>query len=411
MGAINLWRRRKASGCVVVIAAIAAVVLSQLTQAAGASVTADEAAIAPTVNHSEIILLAQANPSLDQLQQQRREIEKKRSTLNQEQNRLQNLENQAEQRLDGLETDIQATQAQISDTEAKLAEAEQKLTQLEAKLAKAEAEYVEMQTATVARLQFLQRQSDSQGWAVLLKSQNFNDFLDRRHQLKRVYAADRNVLVALKQKTDEIIEQRRGVETQKNQVALVRQQLLAQKQEYETQATQQASLIERLKQDQAALEAAEAQLSRDSEQLAALIRQRISVQGGNVQGTGQMIYPISARMTSGFGTRVHPVLGYRRFHAGIDFGAPTGAAIRAADSGRVIFAGWYGGYGRAVIIDHGSGITTLYAHSSQLYVREGQAVQQGQPIAAVGSTGLSTGPHLHFEVRRNGSPVNPLSFL
>ena len=101
MGAINLWRRRKASGCVVVIAAIAAVVLSQLTQAAGASVTADEAAIAPTVNHSEIILLAQANPSLDQLQQQRREIEKKRSTLNKEQNRLQKLENQAEQRQDG----------------------------------------------------------------------------------------------------------------------------------------------------------------------------------------------------------------------------------------------------------------------------------------------------------------------
>ena len=88
-----------------------------------------------------------------------------------------------------------------------------------------------------------------------------------------------------------------------------------------------------------------------------------------------------------------------------------GTTIRAADSGRVIFAGWYGGYGRAVVIDHGGGITTLYGHASRLYVSEGQSVQQGQSIAAVGSTGLSTGPHLHFEVRRNGNPINPMGFL
>ena len=85
--------------------------------------------------------------------------------------------------------------------------------------------------------------------------------------------------------------------------------------------------------------------------------------------------------------------------------------ITAADSGKVIFSGWYGGYGNSVIIDHGGGLTTLYAHASRLNVREGQAVIKGQSIAAVGSTGLSTGPHLHFEVRRNGSPVDPMGFL
>jgi murein DD-endopeptidase MepM/ murein hydrolase activator NlpD len=108
---------------------------------------------------------------------------------------------------------------------------------------------------------------------------------------------------------------------------------------------------------------------------------------------------------------VHPILGYQRFHSGIDFGADYGTVINAADSGTVIFAGWYGGYGNAVIINHGGSITTLYGHTSELYVAEGQTVQRGQAIAAVGSTGLSTGPHLHFEVRQNGDPVDPAAYL
>lgn len=128
-------------------------------------------------------------------------------------------------------------------------------------------------------------------------------------------------------------------------------------------------------------------------------------------GTGQMGYPSIGEITSSFGYRIHPILGYKRFHAGIDFGADTGSPIYAADSGVVLFAGWYGGYGQSVIIDHGNSLTTLYAHASELYVSEGQSIQQGQVIAAIGSTGLSTGPHLHFEVRQNGEPVDPLNYL
>ncbi len=108
---------------------------------------------------------------------------------------------------------------------------------------------------------------------------------------------------------------------------------------------------------------------------------------------------------------MHPILGYERFHSGIDIGADYGTVIHAADSGTVIFAGWYGGYGNAIIIDHGGGITSLYGHTSELYVSEGQQVQRGQTIAAVGSTGFSTGPHLHFEVRANGEPVDPSAYL
>jgi murein DD-endopeptidase MepM/ murein hydrolase activator NlpD len=382
----------------------------------GLGLVGSQAAIASsppaTINRSTLI--TQAQPSLEDLQQQRQQLEQQRRQLTEEQQRLLNQQQQAEQELGGLQDNIQTTASQIRDTEARLQSAENQLTDLQTQLDQAEADYRDVQSATVARLQFLQRQQGSKGWAVLLQSQNLNEFIDRRRQLKLVYAADRQVLEDLKAQADELMNQRAEVERQKNQVALVRQELLMQKRQFEAQADQQTQLIGRLKQDRNALEAAEAQLARDSENVANLIRQRVAAEaarGGNVRGTGQMIHPVVAPLTSGFGTRVHPILGTRRFHAGIDFGASHGTTIRAADSGRVILAGWSGGYGRTVIIDHGGGLSTLYAHCSQLFVSNGQSVSQGQAIAAVGSTGLSTGPHLHFEVRRNGNPVNPMGFL
>lgn len=354
------------------------------------------------------LLVAQ---SLEELKQQKETVDQQRETLEEQSDQLQDQTTEAEETLDGLEGTIAATTDQITETEYRLANAEAELKSLQGILKEAEASYEEMRQSTVARLQFLQRQQGSKGWAVLLQSENFNEFLERRYQLRRVYAADRNVLSELKAKADEIIAQREIVEEQKNSVALLRQELLAKKQQYEAEATQQEQLIGRLKQDKAALAAAQSQLARDSDAIASLIREKVAASSGFVRGTGVFGYPVSGRITSGFGNRRHPILGTSRFHAGIDFGASQGTTIHAADSGQVIFSGWYGGYGRAVVIDHGGGITTLYAHASRLYVSVGESVTQGQAIAAVGSTGLSTGPHLHFEVRENGNPVNPMAYL
>lgn len=120
---------------------------------------------------------------------------------------------------------------------------------------------------------------------------------------------------------------------------------------------------------------------------------------------------INSPVTSEFGWRIHPITGERRFHSGMDFGAAKGSPIYAVDAGRVESAGDKGGYGNAVVIRHNARISTLYGHASQLYVSTGQWVQRGQMIAAVGSTGLSTGPHLHFEVRVNGVAQNPRPYL
>jgi hypothetical protein len=140
-------------------------------------------------------------------------------------------------------------------------------------------------------------------------------------------------------------------------------------------------------------------------------KQLIWVNGDGVGGetNAGVRLPVSGRVTSKFGERFHPILGYARFHKGVDLGASAGTPIVAAADGRVVSAGWHGGYGRQVAIAHAGGMETTYGHMSRIAARAGELVRQGQVIGYVGSSGLSTGPHLHFEVSLNGRPVNPLS--
>ncbi|NJO39415.1 MAG: peptidoglycan DD-metalloendopeptidase family protein [Cyanobacteria bacterium CRU_2_1] len=352
--------------------------------------------------------------TVQDLQQQQQQLDQERSRLNQEQERLQNLEKSAQERLGGLHNNIQVTSAQIAENEKRLKAANDDLNSLQSSTSKAEEQFQKAQFATVARLRYLQRQNLSQGWALLLQSHSLNEFLDRRYQLRLVYQSDRDILTDLKAQASELDTYRNNVAQQKNEISLIAQQLQAQKAQYEAQAQTQQELVNRLRQDRRALEAAEEQLARDSNNLTALIQQRLSGDRRNraaPRNTGVMGYPSDGVMTSGFGDRLHPILGYTRFHSGVDFGVDYGSPIWAANTGVVIFAGWYGGYGQAVIIDHGNNITTLYGHTEEIYVAEGQIVQKGQVIAAVGSTGLSTGPHLHFEVHLNGEPVDPMAYL
>jgi len=124
---------------------------------------------------------------------------------------------------------------------------------------------------------------------------------------------------------------------------------------------------------------------------------------------GVMRQPVFGHLTSSFGMRFHPILGFSRMHQGMDFGAPMGSPIVAATDGTVIFAGWHGGHGNYVRLNHVGGISTGYAHMSRIIAKPGERVRQGQLIGYVGSTGLSTGPHLHYEVFRNGQAINPAS--
>ncbi|MEM9087974.1 MAG: peptidoglycan DD-metalloendopeptidase family protein [Cyanobacteria bacterium P01_F01_bin.53] len=376
-----------------------------------------------TTANSQTNLQSSQAQTIQELRQQRDQIDQKLDVHNKTDERYQKAENQTNRQLRELAKTIQGTDSWITDTEYQLAEAEQRLDRLEADLEHNRQTYEEARTAVVGRLQFMQRQQGSQGWALLLQSHNLNDFLDRRYRLKQVYASDRAMLVGLDAQSTELVAQQEGVEQQKNSISILRQQLLASREQYTDQMNQQAETMARLKENRGALSAAISQLDQDSDRLTDLILEKVAAAEAEnakaareealraARASGKMVLPSLGPITSHFGSRFHPVLGYSRFHAGTDFGAAHGSPIRAAESGVVIMSGWYGGYGNTVIIDHGGGLTTLYGHASRLDVYEGDTVKKGDTIAAIGTTGLSTGPHLHFEVRRGGEAVEPLDFM
>jgi murein DD-endopeptidase MepM/ murein hydrolase activator NlpD len=360
---------------------------------------------------STLFILPVQAQSIQDLQNYQQQVESQRELIQKQQAQINAIAKPAEDRLTLLRKNVKATDAEIQKNQQKLNQSSKTLITLQSKLDTLSQALEQQRAATKVRLQYLQKQQTSQWWAVLLSSKDLSQFLDRRHQLSLIYKSDRSLLANLKQNNDQVNTQAQNVINTQNQVILLNQQLAQQKQNFEAQATAQAQVVTRLKSDRLALEAAETRLAQDSVQIRNIILAKTFTPDSIIPGTGQMMYPVVAPITSPFGYRTHPILGYQKFHSGMDFGADYGTIIYAADSGNVVFAGWYGGYGNAVIIEHGNGISSLYAHTTEVYVNEGQAIQKGQPIAAVGSTGFSTGPHLHFEVRINGEPVDPAQYL
>ena len=184
------------------------------------------------------------------------------------------------------------------------------------------------------------------------------------------------------------------------------------------QAEQAAAVAAELADLAARLDQIDATISEFSDELDGLEQEQARVQrlieeeaSKEGEAPGILVRPVPGQITSGFGMRMHPILGYTRMHTGVDMSAPYGQEIKAGGAGRVILAGPYGGYGNTIIIDHGGGMTTLYAHQSGLNVSYGQDVAAADTIGYIGTSGLSTGPHLHFEVRINGKPVDPTDYI
>jgi Membrane proteins related to metalloendopeptidases len=212
-------------------------------------------------------------------------------------------------------------------------------------------------------------------------------------------------------------DQHKKVEAQKQQLETLQAKLLDQKQD---QADKKASLqasrgeVQSLKSKvESNNEALEAQIDDLNAEADRWIDEIKKLQGNQAYAGGIFTWPsaTSTRITSPFGYRIHPILKVKKLHTGIDIGAAAGTAVLAANNGNVIKAGWNNSYGNVVMIDHGGGIVTLYAHNSKLLVSTGDVVTKGQTIALVGSTGDATGPHIHFEVRVNGEYKDPMGWF
>jgi len=252
----------------------------------------------------------------------------------------------------------------------------------------------------------------------LLNSDDINSFLDRLYFENIIIAYDRKKLRETKTVAREILALKSKIELQKRNLEASLITINKQKHDIEYAISKNERLIEKLKTDRAAWEKSERELAKQSKAITQMINNEVKKtqkEGVSITVSGGFTKPVPGRITSPFGPRIHPIFKRKIFHSGIDIGAPYGTPIRAANSGRVIFVGWYNGYGKVVIIDHGNieGLptTTLYAHMSTTLVKQGSHVAKGTVVGKVGTTGYSTGPHLHFEVRQKGNPVNPLRFI
>lgn len=251
---------------------------------------------------------------------------------------------------------------------------------------------------------------------MVLDSRDLAALLDRLYYKQKLVAQDKQLLVHLRQKSELLARQKQELAFEKEKIASTIDQIGRYKVQIAQQIDTDRELRDRYTNDARYYERAERQLLAESAQIEAQLRQLASSSSGPVTGsTGAFMWPVVGTITSGYGYRFHPIHRTRLMHTGLDIAKPSGTPVKAADGGKVIYAGWRGGYGKVVMIDHGhqrgKSIVSLYGHLSSILVGNGQTVSKGQVVARVGSTGFSTGPHLHFEIRENGATVDPRRYL
>lgn len=336
-------------------------------------------------------------------------------------------------KLKQIQADLDAANARLQSIQTKQAEINAQIAQTQNKIVKMEAYLKTRQDVLNRRVRAIYMHGQLNYLEVILGANSFSDFANRVELLKRVIRSDYNLILEIQKQKAAIEAKKAQLEEDKRQLDALAAEAEKTRQEIAKKKAEQQKVLDAAKSNKAAAAQMEQDLNAQLASVRNLIQQRLAAaeaarqaaqqqaasddEGGGgsddnyVQGTGAMGWPCSGPITSPFGYRTHPIFGTTIFHAGIDIGVDYGTPIHAADSGVVVYSGWISGYGNAVIIDHGGGISTLYGHNQSLAVSEGQSVSKGSVIAYAGSTGNSTGPHCHFEVDVNGSPVNPMGYL
>lgn len=300
---------------------------------------------------------------------------------------------------DDVKNQLDATQKKIDDNEALLKKTQQNLDRREKILDK--------------RLRDIYMHGQISYIEVLVGANSFSDFLTRMDMIKRIIKYDYDLISSILQEKQTITDTKKELEADHSKTEKLAQAAKEKADILQNKKSQQQALLNKVKNDRETAERAYDEIMAASRQVEQMILAYTSSNSDDYSGggSGQFIWPLSGPITSPFGWRTHPIFGTHTFHSGIDIGGDYGTPIHAAADGTVIYAGWISGYGNAVIISHGGGLQTLYGHNQSLNVSEGQRVVQGQVIAFCGATGNATGPHCHFEVRKNGEPVNPLNYL
>lgn len=366
-------------------------------------------------------------------------------------NALKNQQSAIQQQKSAIQSKISGMQGQVSDAQAEktaldqqntLAQQEidnineqialydQMIAEKAAELKKAQDKEDEQKAALEKRMRAMEETPSLTYVAILFDASDFSDLLSKINDISAIMTSDKQLEDAYAAAREQVEKVKNEYEQTQNEQKQTKIELDAKKADLEQQIAQATQVIENLESNieayKATYEAAEqqeaaiqTQIDQKAAELAAQQKAAAEAAKNNgtnytpTNGTGQFTWPVpsSHTISSTFGYRVHPILGTKRLHAGIDISASSGSTIVAADSGTVLTATYSSSYGNYVVISHGNGTTTLYGHMSKLGCSAGQSVSKGSTIGYVGSTGLSTGPHCHFEVRVNGNLVDPASYF
>ncbi|MCX7831569.1 MAG: peptidoglycan DD-metalloendopeptidase family protein [Actinobacteria bacterium] len=342
-------------------------------------------------------------------------------------NQLEELDDQ----IDNISREINAVQTEILKANSEIEDLRNEIGKLEYQEKLKEREIMdlfekekEQSKALANRIRFMYKKDENFILGFVLQGESFAEMLEGIEFIARLAKSDKELIEDLKETRAEAESARKELKT----LIAAKQNVLSRLAEKKNKLEYLASLrrekarqlnaiylnksetLKSVKLDKELYEKLENELEALSKRLEQEIR-KLQEQQRNKVYSGQFLWPVNGVVTSGFGMRLHPILGTYRMHTGIDIAAPLGTPVKAAQSGTVLMAGRLGGYGNCIIIDHGGGVSTLYAHLNSINVEIGQQITKGTVIGAVGSTGLSTGPHLHFEVRINGEPKNPLNYF
>ncbi len=353
---------------------------------------ADAALPAPLVSRQEELSRLQRQLELER--QRLRQVKHRERRMADEVQRLDRQREATEEQLRRLAADMRRVRARTQAAAVRLAQAEAALAQRQGLLA--------------GRVVDLHRVGLAGYLDVVLQATSFPEFVARSRMVGAIMREDARLISAYSRDRDRTAALREELMAQQAQLQEVARQTREREVQLSEQVAAKRRMLSAIITERAAAEQAVREIEEDSAAVEAMIQR---LQGGSALPGGRvmaaLVRPLSGPVASRFGFRRHPLFGRRHFHTGVDIPASRGTPVPAAHDGKVLFAGWYGGYGKLVILDHGHGVSTLYGHLGRISVRTGQSVSRRQIIGYVGSTGYSTGPHLHYEIRRNGRPVNP----
>ena len=377
------------------------------------------------------------NTNIKDLQQKQRDAANKATEAQGNLNQTRFLKTSAQQELDAIEAEMAAASEQLDNITTELEKKTEELENAEIDLENTQIARDKQFESFKERSRYIYMNGSSSYIDVILSSKNITDLIKRIDYVNRIVEYDKNLISQLKASEEAISTHVEKAQKQKDDYEVLQMLQTEKMHKYEESVTQKERLLMSLGEDEVTylqslqewdaaskefekiIKAAQEEENRRA--LAAQAAANAARQAAVAKANTAVVYspdgnplqwplPGITRITSGYGSRRSPISGKTEMHTGIDIGAPYGTNILAAEAGTVTYSGWQNGFGNTIMISHGNGMTTLYAHASSLLVSVGQSVKRGQAVAKIGSTGWSTGNHLHFEVRINGSHTNPMKY-